>query len=153
MGRLKGIILLILPLLMALSLQRNTVWRDGEMLWGDAVAKGPGMARPHVNLGKAYIEAGRFREAIAESRRALEINAGLPRAYYNVGWAHHSLEAHEWVLAEQSPNERKTGLEDLRRGIDLGWQTLGARYGAAARLESQTSLTNHGTGGANSDGR
>ena len=99
MGRLKGIIVLILPPLMALSLQRNTVWRDGEMLWGDAVAKGPGMARPHVNLGKAYIEAGRFREAIAESRRALEINAGLPRAYYNVGWAHHSLEELELAAA------------------------------------------------------
>ena len=97
--RLKGIMMLSLPLLIALSFERNKVWRDGETLWGDAVSKGPGMARPHVNLGKAYIEAGRFREAIAESRRALEINPGLPRAYYNVGWAHHSLEELDLAVA------------------------------------------------------
>ncbi len=97
--RLKDIIMLILPLLIVLSFERNRVWRDGETLWADAVAKGPGMARPHVNLGKAYIETGRFREAISESRRALEINPGLPRAYYNIGWAHHSLEELELAVA------------------------------------------------------
>jgi tetratricopeptide (TPR) repeat protein len=90
--RLRRILTLVLPLLIAMSFERNTVWVDGETLWGDAVAKGPRMSRPHVNLGKAYIQKGLFAEAIAESRRALDINPGLPRAYYNVGWAHHRQE-------------------------------------------------------------
>ena len=67
--------------------QRNRVWRDDEALWSDAVARGPGMGRSWVNLGKAYLEQGRTQEAISASRRALDIDPHQARAHYNIGTA------------------------------------------------------------------
>ena len=80
-------LLALLPLAL-LCLVRNQAWRDEISLWADAAAKGPLMARPHVNLGKAYLEAGQYPEAIAASRRALELNPELDRAHYNIGTAY-----------------------------------------------------------------
>ncbi|MFL2542109.1 MAG: tetratricopeptide repeat protein [Candidatus Latescibacterota bacterium] len=77
-----------LLLLMALSVQRNEVWRDELTLWRDAVAKGEQMARPHVNLGKVLLQQGQFKEAIAVSHQALAIEPQLERAHYNIGTAY-----------------------------------------------------------------
>ena len=77
-----------LLLLAALTVQRNQDWQDEETLWGDAVQKGPAMARPYVNLGKAYLGQGRYVEAIETSRKALAIKARLERAHYNIGTAY-----------------------------------------------------------------
>lgn len=85
--------------LMALSLQRNEVWRDEESLWADAVAKGPQMARPHVNLGKAFLQVGRYAEAIEASRRGLDIQPQLERAHYNIGTAYMHQELFELAAA------------------------------------------------------
>ena len=80
-------LLTLLPLVL-LCLVRNQAWRDEISLWADAAAKGPLMARPRVNLGKAYLAAGQYDQAIAASRRALELNPELDRAHYNIGTAY-----------------------------------------------------------------
>jgi len=74
-----------------LTVQRNHVWETEETLWADAVRKGPQMARPYVNLGKALLEdpqSQRLQESIDISRQALVIDAALPRAHYNIGTAY-----------------------------------------------------------------
>jgi|GEM_PF-200558 tetratricopeptide (TPR) repeat protein len=83
--RLKGIILLVYAVL---CIQRNEIWENEEVLWADAVAKGPAMPRPYVNLGKAYLEQMRIEESIETSLKALEIDPEIDRAYYNIGTAY-----------------------------------------------------------------
>lgn len=88
-----------LVLLVTLTLQRNRVWATEETLWANAVATGPAMSRSHMNLGRAYLEQGRYDEAIASSRRALEISPGLDRAHYNIGTAYLSQRQYEPAMA------------------------------------------------------
>ena len=88
-----------LVVLVTLTVQRNRVWRSEEMLWSDAVATGPAMSRSHLNLGKAYLEQERYEEAIAASRRALEIEPRLARAHYNIGTAYLSQRQYERAMA------------------------------------------------------
>ena len=87
-GRFRPVLALGLLVFAALSIQRNEVWRNEETLWRDAVAKGPQMARPHVNLGKALLEEGDWIAAIESSQRALAIDSQLDRAHYNIGTAY-----------------------------------------------------------------
>ena len=90
---------LALAILIGLAIQRNAVWRDEETLWRDAVAKGPQMARPHVNLGKALLRKGALDEAIVASHRALAIDPDIDRAHYNIGTAYMRQERHELAIA------------------------------------------------------
>ncbi len=55
-------------LLFALQ-RRNAVWETAVSLWSDVVAKSPGKARGHMNLGYALIETDPER-ALAETRLA-----------------------------------------------------------------------------------
>ncbi len=67
------------------TVARNRIWKDGLTLWTDAVKKSPAAARPHLNLGIAYQERGRFEDALAEFDRALSINPRLSPALVNRG--------------------------------------------------------------------
>ena len=109
-----GVWPLALAILISLAIQRNAVWRDEETLWRDAVAKGPQMARPHVNLGKALLRKGALDEAIAASHRALAIDPDLDRAHYNIGTAYMRQERHELAIAH------------FRRALDIRPQLLPA---------------------------
>jgi tetratricopeptide (TPR) repeat protein len=69
--------------------QRNDVWGDGVSLWQDVVAKSPEKARGYNNLGEILNRKGRFPEAIASLRRALELDPFFkPEAYHNLGYAY-----------------------------------------------------------------
>jgi Tfp pilus assembly protein PilF len=54
---------------------RNLVWNDEVTLWEDVVLKSPGKARPHINLGAAYEERGRFTEAERELRSGVALGS------------------------------------------------------------------------------
>ena len=85
------IIVAVVAAFALLTFQRNPVWETEATLWADAVRKGPHMARPYVNLGKALLEepgGQRLQESIDISRKALMINPALPRAHYNIGTAY-----------------------------------------------------------------
>jgi len=120
---------LVLLALAVLCAQRNRMWESEEILWADAVAKGPQMPRPHVNLGKAYLEQGRYQEAIAASQRALEINPNLERAHYNIGTAHLYLEEYDLAVAHY--------LRALEIGPDLvqAHNNLGNAYQEQGRYQ------------------
>jgi tetratricopeptide (TPR) repeat protein len=122
----------LLPLA-GLCLGRNAVWQDELSLWSDAVRKGPGMARTHVNLGKALLEAGRYQEAIAASRRALELDPKLDRAHYNIGTAYLHLDhLEEAVASYQRALEIRPDLLEARNNLGNAYLEQGK---AAAALE------------------
>lgn len=66
--------------------ERNTVWRTGESLWADVVAKSPGNGRAWMNYGLTQMAKGRYVAAKSHFERAaslvpnystLEINRGI----------------------------------------------------------------------------
>ena len=75
-------------LLAARTHARNLDWRDERSLWTSAVSVCPNAARPHNNLGNAFLKTpGRLADAIAEFHTALGILPGYADAHYNLGLA------------------------------------------------------------------
>ena len=68
----------------ALTVSRNTVYRSEVSLWEDSARKSPGKARAWNNLGYAYQQAGRFRDAEAAYLRALQVDPGYALARGNL---------------------------------------------------------------------
>ena len=78
--------LLMLTLMFGITtVLRNRVWADSMSLWRDAEKKSPGLARPHLNLGIAYLDAGMPEDALTEFEHALSVNPRLAPAYVNRG--------------------------------------------------------------------
>ncbi len=73
-----------LAFLSLLTYRRNLTWRDPITLWEDNVAKAEGKARVHGNLGKAYLDAGRFEKAAREFQRMIELDPTFVGAYNNL---------------------------------------------------------------------
>jgi Flp pilus assembly protein TadD len=68
-----------------LTYQRNEVYRSAESIWADTVRHCPRNYRAQVQLGLPLIARGKFDEAIAHYRQALEINPDYAVAHYNLG--------------------------------------------------------------------
>ncbi|MFC1525543.1 tetratricopeptide repeat protein [Candidatus Latescibacterota bacterium] len=56
-----------------LSAQRSAVWADAGALWGDALAKGPRMPRPHLFMGDHYDRIGDQAAALSQYDSALSV--------------------------------------------------------------------------------
>lgn len=80
-----GIILIAIFAYGVGTVSRNTIWRNGLTLWGDAVQKAPNRARPRTNLAMALADAGETRRAIDELRIALSIDPYSYEAHSNLG--------------------------------------------------------------------
>jgi len=69
-----------------LTIQRNKDYRSDLAIWSDTVAKCPGSARAHYNLGAAMAGVpGRLPEAVSEYEKALQIQPSYPGAHNNLG--------------------------------------------------------------------
>ena len=64
--------------------QRNYVWGNKIRLWRDVVAKSPDKGRANNNLGVALEEAGRRQEAFKVLSRAIVVDPGYFKSYYNL---------------------------------------------------------------------
>ncbi|MEW5806848.1 MAG: tetratricopeptide repeat protein [Acidobacteriota bacterium] len=67
---------------------RNPVWKDDVLFWEDIVRKLPDEGLPHLNLGLAYNETDREKEAEQEYIKAIKANydeEGRSTAYNNLG--------------------------------------------------------------------
>ena len=116
----------VLLALLLHCVQRNEVWKSEETLWADAVARGPAMARPYANLGKAYLEQGRYREAVEASRQAIQIDPLLERAYYNIGTAYLGQGKHELAIAHyQRALEIQPALFEAQNNLGNAYQEAG----------------------------
>ena len=67
-----------------LTVSRNAAYRSEVALWEDTVRKSPRKARGWNNLGYAYQQAGRLRDAEAAYLRALRIDPGYALARGNL---------------------------------------------------------------------
>jgi len=133
----------LLPLV-GLCLGRNAVWQDEVSLWSDAVRKGPGMARAHVNLGKAYLESEQYQEAIDSSRRALDLNPGLDRAHYNIGMAYQHLDRPEEAVASyQRALELRPDLLEARNNLGNVYLVQGRTQDALGEYRRALALQPH----------
>lgn len=105
-----SIILFTALLLFVLTFTRNGVWREGRLLWENAVEKSPNNARAHVNLGVAYTDKGWLDKAIENFQFALrlkpesaEAHGNLGIAYAKKGWRDKAIEEYRTTLKLQ-PN-------------------------------------------------
>ena len=67
--------------------QRNKDYRSELAIWSSAVAVRPDNGRARHNLANALLKAGRFREAIAQSREAIRIRPEHAPSYFDLGAA------------------------------------------------------------------
>ena len=101
-SRTISIFVLLLTLLCysIVTVQRNMVWRDGIILWSDAVRKAPLLARAHHNLALSYREAGQTGPAIAEYQKAIELDPTNKDTHYNLGNIYSKLNLSEQAIYE-----------------------------------------------------
>jgi tetratricopeptide (TPR) repeat protein len=97
--------LILVLLLTAATYSRNRLWNSEIDLWIDCVGKSPHKARPHANLGFAYLNAGIYDKALEMTQRAIQIDSKFANAYYNLSIIY-----------------QKTG--DLNRAIAMGKKSL-----------------------------
>lgn len=70
---------------LVLTIGRNADYASAQAIWADTVAKRPGNARAHQNLGQAELARGRLVEAEAHLGRAIALAPGRPEPHYNLG--------------------------------------------------------------------
>jgi len=80
------------------TFQRNSVWKVATSLWSDCVLKSPYKARPHNNLGSAYVIKGRLNRAISEYERALVIKPDYAMAHSNLALTYYLKENYRLAI-------------------------------------------------------
>ncbi len=73
--------------LAAASFMQARVWRDEVALFSRMAQDAPSSRIPFINLGDALLRAGRPEEALAASRRAIELAPYSHKAHYNLAVA------------------------------------------------------------------
>ncbi|MBF0458222.1 MAG: tetratricopeptide repeat protein [Nitrospirae bacterium] len=71
-------------ILCILTIQRNKVWQSNITLWEDTAKKSPNKWRCGFLLSKAYADAGRIDDAIAELRRTIMVAPLRHQSYNNL---------------------------------------------------------------------
>ncbi len=79
------IILFAVVSLFVLTFVRNGVWREGRLLWEEAVEKAPNNVRARVNLGVAYVDNGLIDKALEQYQTVLKMQPDNPEAHLNLG--------------------------------------------------------------------
>ncbi len=67
-----------------LAYVRNLAWETPVTLWEDNVAKAPRRARIRGNLGKAFLDRGRYDRAAEEFKAMIELDPSAVGAYNNL---------------------------------------------------------------------
>jgi tetratricopeptide (TPR) repeat protein len=99
-----SVLVLIVAALLGATVRRNAVYRDSIAFWSDAVQKSPHKARPHANLGQAWLMAGELDRAIEQFRVALTLDP------LNLAAQRNLLEAWARKTDRDLPRQTSTGL-------------------------------------------
>ncbi len=107
-NKLWGYLLIIVLLVVygARTIQRNKDWRDDYALWSSTVRTSPESPRAHFALGEVYYKKGEYSLAIDEYEKALELNPDVAELYNALGLAYEG--NHAWGEASAV---YKTGLK------------------------------------------
>jgi tetratricopeptide (TPR) repeat protein len=84
-------ILLISFLLCVGSYQRNTLWKNEITLWEDCIKKSPKKERALYNLGRAYYDFVRYKEALEAYQRIILLKPNYQLAYNGLGLTYKAL--------------------------------------------------------------
>ncbi len=93
-GLFAGIILLLVPR----TLARNMDWRNQDVLWLATGKTSPSSPQNHNNLGDYYARKGDFDTAVAEFKRAIELNPGYGDAYHNLANTYHQKKEYDQAI-------------------------------------------------------
>jgi protein O-mannosyl-transferase len=117
-----GIAIALILILAATSYVRNGVWASALTIWTDAVEKSPTKSRPLNNLGLAYADLNRMKEAEDVYKRALTSEPENVEVMINLG-----------ALLGQM-NRKQEAAEVLKKSIEVkpeftsGYVNLGNVY-------------------------
>jgi Flp pilus assembly protein TadD len=107
------------------AMAQASIWRNSEALWRGAVEVDPTCSMCESNLGRVLARPGRFDEATAHVKRAMELRPDRPGPYENLGVI---------MLAQGRFREAE---EHFRRAATLRPNHGGARNSLAAALAYQ----------------
>lgn len=82
---------LIIVLLSVTAFYRNSLWREPQMLWEDALAKFPKNVRAYNALSVIYKEKKDYDRAMTYLENAQQINPAYYPLYFNMGDIHYKL--------------------------------------------------------------
>jgi protein O-mannosyl-transferase len=88
-GKYVGVIasVAVLMVLGVATWTRACVYGESETLWRDTVAKSPNVWVAHYNLGNALLQAGGFKDAIAQYEQAIQIEPDHQEVHNNLAFA------------------------------------------------------------------
>jgi len=81
---LYGVFAIIILALSIRTIARNIDWKNEDHLWPATERESPSGQNTHNNMGDVYVRAGKYDQAVAEFKKALEINPGYGDAYHNL---------------------------------------------------------------------
>jgi len=115
-------LILFITFLSILTFERNFVWESEIALWSDTVKKSPDKERPHGNLGAAYTDKGMIDEALAEFKKAIEIDSSSGTTHYNLGNCYYGMGKVDDAITQY-------GLAiKANRNYELAYNNLGIAY-------------------------
>lgn len=92
------VLLIVASINVALTYERNKVWKSEYTLWADCLQKSPNKERSNENFGFALYNLGKFQEAIYYYNRAIRISPNYAGAYNNRGTAYAGLGKYEAAI-------------------------------------------------------
>ena len=120
---------LVVLLLVVGTHWRNNFWNNEIGLWTDCVKKSPNKARPYVNLGFAYLNAGAYDKSLEIAQKAIQIDPKSAHAYYSL-----SLTFQKMGDLNKAIEMGKKSLE-LDPDLDMAYCALGRIYFEKGQFE------------------
>ena len=117
-----AIFVAVILLLSIGTYSRNRLWNNEIGLWTDCVKKSPNKARPYINLGVAYFNAGAYDESIETNQKVLQIDPKSAQAYYNLGLVYQK----KGNLTKAIAMEKKS--LEMDPTFDMPYYSLGGFY-------------------------
>jgi protein O-mannosyl-transferase len=95
-----GLCVVVVAVLSAATVLRNTTWASEIALWEDAARKSPALVRPHQNLGLYFSVQGRLEDARRELTAALALAPENAELHNNLGTVYKKLGAYDLAIQE-----------------------------------------------------
>lgn len=127
-------VLAIITLVFAfLTFHRNSAWSNEFTLWENTVTRSPSKSRPHTYLALAHAKDESFNAALAEFRKAVDIDPLNVEALYNLGVLFMKTGQFEKAASEfKKAISIRPDLPESYKGITNIYLETG-QYGLAAR--------------------